>query len=150
MDLFVLDDSAQRNPTRDGMGPLVAVGGLYVPGGNVRSVERSLDDLCTEFGFPDGEEFKWSPHRKSWMQKALCGDDREAFFARAFAIAEKFDLKALVVIEDIHRRPAASGSKSAEEDVVTLFLERADNQPVHNAWCWLIDPVGIGPLSTSS
>src|SRR5436190_277263 len=32
MDLFAIDDSFQSKPRRNGMGPLVAVGGLRVPG----------------------------------------------------------------------------------------------------------------------
>jgi hypothetical protein len=67
VDLFVVDDSAQRKPTRSGMGALVAVGGVHIPSAQVRSLERGLDDLCAEAGFPKNEEFKWSPDKKLWM-----------------------------------------------------------------------------------
>jgi hypothetical protein len=61
VDLFVLDDALRAKPEREGMGPLYAVGGLYIPSAQVGGLERDLDDLCTEFEFPAGEEFKWSP-----------------------------------------------------------------------------------------
>ena len=64
VDLFVVDDSAQRKPTRSGMGALVAVGGVHIPSAQVRSLECGLDDLCAEAGFPKNEEFTWSPDKK--------------------------------------------------------------------------------------
>lgn len=126
MDLFVLDDSAQKKPTREGMGPLVAVGGLYVPSASVRPLERVLDDLCQQTGFPRGDEFKWSPDRKMWMQKSLRGVDREEFFRRALSAAVEGGAKAIVVIEDTRHKRAVSQSISPEHDVVTMFLERAN------------------------
>jgi hypothetical protein len=65
VDLFVVDDSAQRMPTRSGMGALVAVGGVHIPSAQVRSLERGLDDLCAEAGFPKNEEFSGPPTRSS-------------------------------------------------------------------------------------
>lgn len=59
VDLFAIDDSKQNKPTGDGMGPLVAVGGVHVVGDAVRDLELALDALCKKTGFPDGEEFKW-------------------------------------------------------------------------------------------
>jgi hypothetical protein len=86
------------------MGSLVAVGGIHVPGSTVRSLESELEALCVESGFPPDEEFKWSPER-----------------ARGAGVT------ATVVVEDKGRRPAIPSSRTAEEDVVTLALERADN-----------------------
>jgi hypothetical protein len=125
MDLFAIDDSAQRNPRRDGMGPLIAVGGLHIPGWQVRELEIALDALCTKTGFPSGEEFKWSPQRGSWMRTNLEAQERVEFYLRALALAAEADAAAIVVIEDTSRKPASSSSKTHAEDVTKLFLERA-------------------------
>jgi hypothetical protein len=109
------------------MGKLVGVGGLHVPGAAVRELERSLDALCDEVGFPRAEEFKWSPKRGSWMRGHLEDSARENFFRRALGLAGDLGCRAIVVIEDCERRTALRESESPQEDVVTLLLERADN-----------------------
>lgn len=69
MDLIFVDDSKQSagKISRPGMGSLVAVGGFHLPGPSVRDLSRELDEICETYGFPAGEEFKWSPNRGSWM-----------------------------------------------------------------------------------
>jgi hypothetical protein len=128
MDLFAIDDSAHSKPTRDGMGPLVAVGGVHVPGDQVRELEHGLDELCADYDFPAGEEFKWSPHRKSWMHKSLVGADRTDFFMDALRLAHGAHAVAVVVMADTTKNMAAKASQTHEEDVTQLFLERAHNQ----------------------
>jgi hypothetical protein len=132
MDLFAIDDSAQAKPSRDGMGPLVAVGGLHLAGERVREVELALDALCTKFGFPPGEEFKWSPARGSWMRKRLVEQERETFFLEALAVARQAGAAAIVVLEDTNKRPASEASRSHEEDVTMMFLERAHSHMPRN------------------
>jgi hypothetical protein len=87
MDLFAIDDSGQSRPTRDGMGPLLAVGGLHVPGELVRDLELRLDALCTATGFPVGEEFKWSPHKRAWEYDSLKFEARDEFNLAALELA---------------------------------------------------------------
>jgi hypothetical protein len=127
MDLFAIDDSAQRKPTRDGMGPLVAVGGVHVRGEKVRELEIALDALCVEAGFPPGEEFKWSPSKKSWMRDGLVEETRTEFFLDALALALDAGASAIVVMEDTSKNRASAGSSTPEEDVTMMFLERAHN-----------------------
>jgi len=103
MDVFVIDDSAAREPSRPGMGPMVGVGGLHVPSRSVRSLERALDNLCRATGFPDGEEFKWSPRRSSWMYRGLIEDARRDFFLAALELAAQAGATAIVVAEDTNR-----------------------------------------------
>lgn len=124
VDLFAIDDSAQPNPTRDGMGPLVAVGGLHAAGDKVRELETALDALCLEVGFPPGEEFKW-PGKKSWMRTELVSTARADFFLRALAIAREVGATAIVTMEDTSKRLASTKSQTHEDDVTMLFLERA-------------------------
>jgi uncharacterized protein DUF3800 len=124
VDFFFADDSKQR-PSRAGMGPLVAVGGVHVPGESVRRLELGLDTLCAEFGFPEREEFKWSPGPELWMRSNLVAEDRTEFFTRAIGLARAVEAKAMVMIEDKDRRNAGTAA-THEEDVVNLFLERAN------------------------
>jgi Protein of unknown function (DUF3800) len=127
VDAFVVDDSEQSRPSRSGMGPLVAAGGVLVPSEAVRGLERSLAALCDETGFPAGEEFKWSPGRNQWMYSNLKFEAREQFFLRALRLAQDAGCKAIVCVEDTERAMASRRSASHREDVVTLLLERADN-----------------------
>jgi hypothetical protein len=128
MDLVVIDDSKQANTSREGMGSLVAVGGLHVPGDGVRVLDRALDDLCQEYGFPSHEdEFKWSPHRGTWMRENLHGENRESFFIDCLEAAKEEGAEACVVIEDESRRSTAGSYTDHELDAVKVFLERTDH-----------------------
>lgn len=109
------------------MGPLVAAGGLHVPSENVRALERELDRLCRETGFPDREEFKWSPSKRQWMYSKLKFERRETFFLSALEAAERSGTTAIVCINDKTARPAAAESETHEEDVVTVLLERIEH-----------------------
>jgi hypothetical protein len=127
VDAFFVDDSVQTRPDRKGMGKLVAAGGLHVKSDAVKALESALDNLSSETGFPDGEEFKWSPEKKSWMRDNLKFEAREQFFLRALGLAHEHEATAIVAVEDATRGTASPTAVSAEEDVITLFLERAHN-----------------------
>lgn len=127
MDLFAIDDSKQSKPTRDGMGPLVAVGGVHIAGDQVRDLELALDSLCNRTGFPDGEEFKWSPDKKSWEYSNLKFSARDEFNLAALKIAEEAGATGIVVMEDISKRQADAKAPSHEADVTRMFLERAQS-----------------------
>jgi hypothetical protein len=127
IDFFFADDSRQRNPSRTGMGPLVAIGGVNVAAEEVGSISRCLDEICVSFGFPPGEEFKWSPGRELWMHSNLTGERRHEFFLAVVGLLVQKDVVAFVVIEDTQYR-TATGSPTAEVDVVKMFLERVDRQ----------------------
>lgn len=123
LDLIFCDDSRQRRPSRDGMGSLVALGGVHVPGENVGQVERELETLCENAGFPPGEPFKWSPSTGMWMKTNLVDDVRQAFFLDVIAALQRSDVRVFVIIEDETRRPTRS-DVTHELDVATLLLER--------------------------
>lgn len=127
VDLFFLDDSRQRHPSRPGMGPLVAVGGVRVPEEAIRPLEAALDELCLDTGFPEGEEFKWSPGNELWMRDGLVGNARRDFFFRVLDLAAEHGAAAIVVIEDTDRSQADFTAPSPEDDVVRLYFERANN-----------------------
>ena len=107
------------------MGPLVAVGGIRVPGDKLRGLEIALDQLCAKAKFPPNEEFKWSPGRKDWMREGLVEQSRTEFFLDALAIARDAGAKAIVVMEDTRKAMARQDSATHRDDVTMLFLERA-------------------------
>jgi len=123
LDLIFCDDSRQRHPSRDGMGSLVALGGIQVPGENVGQVERELQASCETAGFPPGESFKWSPGTDMWMKRNLVDDVRQAFFLHVIDILKRGKAKVFVIIEDETRRPTRPNI-THELDVATLLLER--------------------------
>ena len=127
VDFFFADDSRQRNPSRPGMGHLIAIGGINVPAEEVGEIGRCLDNLCAEFGFPPNEEFKWSPGREFWMRNNLIGERRQDFFLKVLGLLAVKDVVALVVVEDVTMNKATSAS-TPEMDVTSMFLERVDQQ----------------------
>ena len=125
--LFFADDSKQNSPSRSGMGPLVAVGGIGINADAVRDVERGIEQLCADRGFPPGAEFKWSPPRDSWMRGNLNGPDREAFYLDVLQVLAEHEAGGVVTIADTTARPATAAT-TPEMDVTNLFLERVERR----------------------
>jgi hypothetical protein len=121
--LFFADDARQQNPSRMGMGSLVGAGAIRVKDEDVRVLELQLSKLCSDFGFPDGAEFKWSPGRELWMRDNLRGSAREAFFIKALEIARARRIVATVVIADTNEVDPRTGTQVSEADVTRLLLE---------------------------
>lgn len=131
MEFIFADDAKQVRPTRLGVGPLVAIGGIHVDSNGVGSLERELDECCGNWGFPAGEQFKWSPgSTESFMRTQLVEDRREAFYNDVLTLAIGHEVSATVVIEDLDRRPAREQSRDHEHDVTALFLERVSSHLV--------------------
>lgn len=130
IDLVFVDDALQKNPSRNGMlGSLLAIGGIHVPGDKVGSLENALHILCNSIGFPEDEQFKWSPGKKeSFERKNLNDSSRIDFFNRIIGLASEHGVTATVVVVDSSKRCASRRSKSHEEDVTKLFLERCNNE----------------------
>ena len=61
-----------------------------------------------------------------WIHDNLVDVERERFFAAALTLARERSVQACVVLEDTDRGRARH-AMTPEEDVVQLFLERADN-----------------------
>jgi hypothetical protein len=126
LDLILVDDSKRpaKAVYRPGMGPLVAVGGMHVPGDSVRPLAIALETMCEEYGFPSSEEFKWSPGRETWMRKRLTGGTRKEFFVDCLESAAQYGVQGCIVVEDESHRSTSGGDDNHELDVVKLFLER--------------------------
>jgi len=137
MDLFFVDDAKQSNPSRGGMNsPLVAIGGIHVPDETVGVIERGVESVCRDYGFPDGEVFKWSPGGDLWMHDNLT-ERREEFFTQVLNIAKDAGAKAIVVIEDTGYKTAISGARR-DVDLLNLFLERAHGELSRKGCCGLV------------
>lgn len=128
MDIIFADDARQDSPSRAGMGPLVGIGGISLPVSRVRSVEKEIEKLCKDVGFPKGADFKWSPKRDQWMWSGLRNEKRQRFFLKLMDILGAAECIASAVIEDCCHKSAIHESKNAEEDVTKLFLERIHNR----------------------
>ena len=141
MDLIVADDSKQNKPSRPGMGPLVAFGGIHVPGEAVRMVEAEIGSICKSFGFPDSGdhpghppnygEFKWSPNADQWMHDNLLVEKRKSFFTEVLRLLHCHGVSAMVALRDTSKNPATKdrqNKQKLETDVTWVFLERANSR----------------------
>jgi hypothetical protein len=93
---------------------------------NINKLERGLDAVCKLYGFPEGEEFKWSPNKKKWMYASLVGKEREEFFQALFNVAHDCAVAISVIVIDT-TAASATDAKTPELDAVELFLERISN-----------------------
>ena len=90
MDFIFADDSRQRKPSRDGMGPLLAIGGLHIRGEKVGPLERAIRAHCRSIKFPDDEQFKWSPGKEEAYQRAHLREDKKTnFFVHLLGLARE-------------------------------------------------------------
>ncbi len=125
LDIFLADDSIQRNPARQRMGRLVAAGGIHVPSERVNNLERRIGQTCANAGFPPNEEFKWSPRRNMWMFLNLVDEARERFFLEVVQACVEHDVWAAVVVSDADSRHPFN-CQSHEAFVTLLLIERVE------------------------
>jgi len=125
MHFIFADDSVQKRPSRPGMGQLIAIGGYCVQAERVKQLNSMIEEVCSRYGFPERNIFKWSPGRELWMRDNLREEKRRDFFLDILDLGKKVDIKAIVIIEDKNNSPATDAS-TAEIDVIRLFFERID------------------------
>jgi len=121
MDFVFAADARQSRPLRSGMGPLVAAGGLFVPGEEVPKLEQDVEALCRDYGFPDCEEFRWSPAEDVWMCGNLVGQKRWRFLVEVVGLVGARRALAVVAVHAANC-PTFSGATEAEMDVAGAFL----------------------------
>src|SRR5205809_3218094 len=98
--IFFADDARQAKPSRPGMGPVVGAGAIGVPESEIRVLELQLSRICSNHGFPEGEEFKWSPGRELWMSSHLIEGQRSGFYRDVLETAGRHKVVATVIVED--------------------------------------------------
>ena len=127
MKILFADDAGQNNPAREGMGRLVAAGGVIVDSVSLGALEIELDRIChEEFEFPIDEVFKWSPQANHWMRSNLIDERRSKFFQRVLECAALHEVKAVVAVNDSTRATATS-ARSHSVDVLNMVFERFHN-----------------------
>lgn len=125
MRIFFIDDARQLQCSRDGVGTLIAVGGVIVASSDARALDRALDNIYVDqFGFPQGQPFKWSPKKSHWMRTNLIGERRKDFFTIVLRTAAAHGAQVQVTIVDGTRTRATAWARSHEMDVVAMALER--------------------------
>jgi hypothetical protein len=142
MHFFFADDSRQKNPSRAGMSSLVSAGGILVDADKTLSLTNALNDCCDQAGFPEGEEFKWSPGTELWMRRNLLSEARVAFFDSVFAAAAEHEVLAIIAIEDKNFNTAIAGSPDHEFDILCLLLERVEQCFTSKGGVFVVDLPG--------
>lgn len=105
------------------MSALVAVGGIALASDAIQSAGAQLDAHCREVGFPDRQEFKWSPGRKLWMRDNLVGSARREFFSQVSKILAAQGATAFAVVIECDAKAMHSGTEP-EMDALLTLLER--------------------------
>jgi hypothetical protein len=147
MNFIFADDSARNNNTRKGMKPLIGLGGIHVSAEDLSDIEVEIDELCKNYNFPEGEEFKWSPSQDNYMYRNITGQNRFEFYKELFEISLKYNVIAIIVASDNDCGFAVPSSSTHYEDVTTMFLERADRLFLSHqrSGIVIIDKPGGGP-----
>jgi hypothetical protein len=122
MHIFFADDSTQ-NGMRQGMGKLIAFGGLLLHESQLKAVGDGIDQAAKRAGAPDGTEIKWSPPPTNWFNKNCHGDARTKLFHDVLDVVAQAGGKAIVVVWD-EAQTVLQGDRAFEK-VVDFVFERA-------------------------
>lgn len=134
MDLFFLDDSAQKG-SRAGMGTVVAAGGVFVEHTALRSLSSAIDLVCAAAGIPAKEELKWSPKKGTWIHENLHGDARRECYSSILKVAADHKVRAAVVCWDTGRTNLKSADAFAKAvgflfERITVHLAKRDSTAI--------------------
>ncbi|MDH2388567.1 DUF3800 domain-containing protein [Streptomyces sp. HNM0663] len=125
MQLIFIDDSGQERPRRDHLGELVSVGAVMFPEDQMVVYSRAIDELRSEIGMPDGEEFKWKPSKGSWLANAG-GEVVKGARRRMLEIAGQCGVRTAVVIWD--RGRADWDKKEVATTILGYLYERIERE----------------------
>jgi hypothetical protein len=123
MRLVFIDDSQQTDPPRQGLGPLVALGGVVVPDYQIAPYAAALSAIRSELGIPDSEEIKWKPPKGSYLAsagKAIITELR----ARMLQAAFEHDIRSIVVIINHGMAYKASTAVQVGKELLKRLFER--------------------------
>ena len=102
MEVFFADDAC-TNGAREGMGKLMAFGGLLLDESALRPVEKAVAEILSEYGAPIDTEIKWSLKPDSWIRMNLFEEDRTNLYRRVLSVARENEGRSVVVIWDTGR-----------------------------------------------
>src|SRR5262245_48766857 len=121
MEVFFADDSTQKKCNREGMGPLIGVGGVLVETTQILPLGNAINEVATAFGIPKREEFKWSPNRGLWIRENL-HEHRAECYAKVLEVAHAHGVKAIVVCNDTAR--TGDSKDEAHQRCMNYLFER--------------------------
>jgi hypothetical protein len=113
VEFFFGDESTQKG-ARDGMGKLVAFGGVFVSDDEIKDLDADIDAVAKTHKIPRGTELKWSPPKNNWIRDNLVGADREQCYRQVLEAAATRGVRALVVLLDTGRT-TVKGDKAFEK-----------------------------------
>lgn len=119
-----LDDSKQNDAPRQGIGSLVAIGGIIVAASQANEMNRRLAEECSsKFGLPNDAPFKWSPPKKSWCRTNLSDQKRGELIKHVLTIAREYDPSAIVSLCELATSPI-TGADTHEMSALLMVMER--------------------------
>ncbi|HEY7273353.1 MAG TPA: DUF3800 domain-containing protein [Actinoplanes sp.] len=123
MRLVFIDDSEQRQPPRQGLGHLRALGAVIFPETGIAGYAEDLTTIRSELGIPTGEEIKWNP-RKGTHLSAVGGDVAGVLRRRMLQSAIARDVRSIVVIIDHGKSYKKQSSAEVGREVLKWLFER--------------------------
>ena len=136
MEVFFADDSTQKG-AREGMGKLIAFGGLFLDESELKAFEDKVDSIASTAGLPDGTEIKWSPGHENWMRDNLHGDDRTKLFCDILSVAGSAGGRAIVVVLD-EGRMVLEGARAFAEAAKYLFERVTTHLSKRDSHCIMV------------
>lgn len=134
MEIFFADDSTQKS-ARQGMGTVVAIGGIFVEESALRPLNTRIDKIAVEFGVPNGDELKWSPRKGSWIYDNLHAETRTACYMKVLQAAVEHNVRGIVICWDTGQT-TLKGERAFNKCVDFLFeriavhLEKRDTTAI--------------------
>jgi hypothetical protein len=134
MEIFFADDSTQKS-AREGMGTVVAIGGIFVEDSVLRPLNTRIDEISAEFGIPKGDEIKWSPRKGSWIYSNLHAEIRTACYKKVLQAAVEHNVRGIVICWDTGQT-TLKGERAFNKCVDFLFeriavhLEKRDTTAI--------------------
>jgi hypothetical protein len=125
--LLFLDDSKHNECPRDGIGSLVAIGGICVSADRANELNRRLKGDCLEkFGLAADTSFKWSPPKNSLFRINLSDSQRGDLIKHVLSVLGEFDPFAIVALCETATSPV-DGTDSHEMSALMMVMERFHN-----------------------
>jgi len=121
MYVLFLDDSNQRERS-GGRQRYYAFSGVICPEETLKQLGTRVNEVKRAFGFPEDEEIKWSPDRRSWLYSKLKGSRRTRCWDMVLRAAEECGCQAIVSVVD--RRARSYSKAQALQINIENLLER--------------------------
>lgn len=122
MHVVFIDDSGQKG-LREGMGYLIAVGGITLDEEQLQPLQDKLVSLVAEYGIPPECELKWSPPPANWIHSNLVGSQRQECYRKILEATKACGASVIVVVFDTGRTTLQK--ERATLKALEFFIDRA-------------------------